>query len=190
MRLTPVLLAALALASIACFQADTSDDGVDPLRCEDYCSAISDSCQDLDEQYPTQLACKDLCELMTPGQAGDAQGNTLECRMTWAIEAPEKQGQELAQTCRWAGPGGDGTCGGVCESFCGFAMDICTGDNAQWATATDCITDCNMLPEDPPYNTMAAGPNQSCRLYHLTLATANPVDHCPHVGGTAPCAAP
>lgn len=189
MRFTPLLFAALALASVACFQPEAND-GVEPLRCEDYCSTISDSCQDTQEQYPTDIACMNVCGLMLPGTEGDAQGNTLACRFTWALEAPEKTGEELDQTCRWAGPGGDGTCGGNCESFCNFAMEICTGDNAQWTSATECISACNMLPEDPPYNTMAAGPNRSCRLYHMTLATTNPADHCPHVGGAAPCAAP
>ncbi|MFV8750114.1 hypothetical protein ACNOYE_06160 [Nannocystaceae bacterium ST9] len=189
MRFAPLLLAVLALCTTACFQADTNDDeGGEALRCEDYCSTIADSCQDGDEQYATDLACMNVCELMTPGQSGDAQGNTLGCRMTWSLEALEKQGEELAQTCRWAGPGGDGTCGGVCESLCDLALDICAGDNAQWASATECISECNMLPEDPRYNTAAIGANRSCRLFHLTLATANPVEHCPHVGGAGPCA--
>lgn len=191
MRFAPLLLAVMALASMtACFNASSNDDEGGVLRCEDYCSTITDACQDVDEQYPTDLACLNVCEQMTPGAFGEAQGNTLGCRNTWAIEALEQSGPELAQTCRWAGPGGDGTCGGVCESFCNFAMDICSGDNAQFASATECITECNSLPEEPPYNTMASGANQSCRLYHLTLATASPAEHCPHVGGAAPCAAP
>lgn len=190
MRLAPTLLAALLLSATACFSAKESDDEAgDAPSCEEYCSVIADSCTDLNEQYATDVACTNLCELMTPGQKGEAQGNTLGCRATWAFEALEQSGDQLAQTCRWAGPGGDGTCGGVCESLCAMAMEICTGDNAQFASATECITECNMVPEEPPFSTAVdSGDSVSCRLYHLTLAaTSNPELHCPHVGGAAPC---
>ncbi len=183
------LLIALSLACIACFNANAGEeDSATSPRCAEYCTTIADACTDANEQYATELACTNMCELMTPGAENEASGNTLGCRMTWALEAFELQGEELAQTCRWAGPAGDGTCGGLCESFCTYAMDICSGDNAQWATATECITECNSLPEEPPYSTAVIdGPSRSCRLYHLGLATANPADHCPHVGGQAPC---
>ncbi len=185
MRLAPLFLALALGTTAACFQTEAGG-----LRCEDYCPTIADACSEVDEQYPTDIACQNICSIMESGKEGDAQGNTLGCRMTWALEALEQSGPDLAQTCRWAGPGGDGTCGGVCESLCEYAMQICTGDNQQFASATECITACNSLPEEPPYNTMAEGPNQSCRLYHLTLATASPAEHCPHVGGAGPCAAP
>ncbi len=189
---------AVSLLVSGCFQdagSDTSTDttaatetGGGDEMCDDYCSVIQESCTGENQQYTSELACKQLCEFMDAGEEGIGAGNTVACRVTWALEVPETPMEMRPAVCRQAGPGGDGVCGGNCESLCALTREICVDDSQQWASDTECITECNALDTDPPYSTgVESGNSVACRLYHLNLATSNPLTHCGHVGGDAPC---
>jgi hypothetical protein len=46
----------------------------------------------------------------------------------------------------------------------------------------DCMTACNGFPVPDRYTVpVATGDTFACRLYHLTLASVDPVTHCPHI---------
>jgi hypothetical protein len=67
-------------------------------------------------------------------------------------------------------------------STCNRIQTICTGNNVQYANASECLAFFNTIPYGgwgvADQNTVA------CRNLHVSLAVANPVTHCPHVGPT------
>lgn len=151
--------------------------------CADYCALINASCEGMLEQYVPGAACEAVCATFDQGPSGAMSGHSLECRAYHATNAAE----DPEGHCRHAGPSGDGVCGGTCESFCTAAMEICTGDNAQWALVDDCIDDCQMFPVDPPYtSSVEPGDSFACRMYHLTLASTQVVPHCSHIALVSP----
>jgi len=156
-----------------------SSGGAALATCEDYCALIGDACQSDVQQYAAGAACEAVCAAMEQGEPGAMVGNTLECRAFYATNAAEAP----AENCRRAGPSGDNGCGSNCESFCSLAMVLCTGDNAQWGLVQDCINDCSTYITDPPYSSnVTMGDSFACRMYHLTLASTQPVPHCSHIG--------
>lgn len=161
--------------------ADTSSSGGDdaPLSCAQYCTLVADHCEGDLQQYPGSVECEMICASLPPGTAQDTLGNTLGCRVYHAGNAVE----DPAGHCRHAGPGGDGVCGGNCESFCTLAAELCTGDNAQFASTEECVSECAQFPTDPPFNaTIMDGDSFACRLYHLSVAALQPATHCHHIG--------
>jgi hypothetical protein len=72
-----------------------------------------------------------------------------------------------------------------CAAYCTQMMTNCTGDNAQYADAADCMTTCTALawPEGDPGAT--GGNSIQCRIYHGGApAVTGPAEHCPHAGPT------
>ena len=46
-------------------------------------------------------------------------------------------------------------------------------------------------PSNVTYNTtVQEGNSVQCRLFHVTAATLDPIAHCVHAAGLAPCATP
>ena len=106
-------------------------------------------------------------------------GNSSACRRFQAVQASEMP----ATFCGAAGPTGDGVCGAQCESFCGLASELCTGDLEQWPDIPSCIADCMQFPTDTMFNaSVTMGDSYACRSYHLTVAALDPDVHCPHIG--------
>jgi len=89
--------------------------------------------------------------------------------------------------CRHAGPGGDGACGGNCESFCTLVLGSCTGGNAQYnGDMNTCMTACAGYATTPAYNSGVTMSNSyACRLYHATAASMNPAVHCAHTAAVS-----
>ncbi len=83
--------------------------------------------------------------------------------------------------CPHAGPTGGDVCGTVCESFCSVVMNVCTGANAAYATAGDCLTACAALNDegDP---SATEGDSVQCRQYHAAAGVVlnDLVTHCAH----------
>jgi hypothetical protein len=146
--------------------------------CTDYCSTIMTACQGTNLEYPSAAECLRSCAGL-PRVAG--AGNTIGCRTDHANFALT----DAVTHCPHAGPAGDGVCGVNCESFCSLAATTCTGTNQQFTVGPDCMTACAGFSMTPPRYTVpggAAGGNTfACRMYHLTLATIDPVTHCPHI---------
>lgn len=68
----------------------------------------------------------------------------------------------------------------LCDDFCAGEEIICAGDLQPYASAVDCLTECNGYARGTAGDTM--GNTLDCRIYHLNAAMANAVTHCPHTG--------
>jgi len=95
--------------------------------------------------------------------------------------------------CPNAGPGGNGVCGENCDALCGIAEKICVGPDQVWPDQEACRAECAGFPDLKTFtiDTVAAmylGSHIQCRLYHISVAAVeDPLNHCLHVGGEAPC---
>lgn len=160
---------------------DESAAAEDP--CPQYCSLIADHCEPDLAQYSGQVICEATCALMDPGEPGDVLGNTASCRLhhaTLAAESPEPH-------CLHAGPTGDTTCGGPCESFCSLAAVACTDELSPFGSTDGCIAECESWNPEPRYlTTVQTGDSYACRMYHLTLAAVQPAEHCSHIATDSP----
>jgi hypothetical protein len=155
---------------------------------------VATACTGPNEQFASLAACLAVCERLEPGTPGNVAGNTVECRLARA-ELAQRTG-EAANYCFSAGPGGAGACGEDCEGFCTLMAETCPNVVGQ-GTYEECMTVCATVPNlaGPPdnvtYNTsLQDGNSVQCRLFHVTAATLDPVAHCVHAAGLAPCATP
>jgi hypothetical protein len=150
-------------------------------KCTDYCQTIQSACTVANQQYPSNAECLHSCADL-PRDA-TASGNTMGCRSAHAVYAAASDA-DATMHCPHAGPAGDGVCGANCESFCSLAATACVGGNQQFSDPTDCAMECGgFLGVGDRYTTPTAiGDTFACRMYHLTLATIDPVTHCPLIG--------
>jgi hypothetical protein len=156
--------------------------------CEVYCSTVADSCTAEDAVFTNRSTCLAYCERLPPGDEGDAEGNSVACRLTQA-ELAAATGEPDVH-CPLAGPGGDGTCGDNCESYCDVFAGVCTTRFEQgYADVADCVDACdNDTPDLGGYDTsMDEGDSIQCRLWHLSAAAVDPTFHCVHADGENPC---
>ncbi|MBZ0232297.1 MAG: hypothetical protein K8M05_08080 [Deltaproteobacteria bacterium] len=158
-----------------------SDTPVDELEnaCDDYCTLVMRNCQGAVAQYSDQSTCMATCRAMEVGTPGARDGNTIACRTFWAAIAEG----EMAE-CTSAGPGGDGTCGTNCESFCNATLAICADqNNPPYASSAECTTACGSFSAAEPFDASdIAGDTLACRIYHMTAASTDPDTHCQHTG--------
>lgn len=150
--------------------------------CATYCERITANCTGGNAQYSNQQLCEATCGRLDPGSASDKTGNTLGCRLYHAGAA---EGDPDTH-CTHAGPGGNGMCGSNCEGFCGIATRACPD---VWPELAACETTCATFSNAEPYDAGdISGDTLACRLYHLTVATVYPADHCAHTGAVSdPC---
>lgn len=178
-RVTPLLLAA-SLGLAACGGSDP-----DPVAsaCEDYCVVVTRHCQGAVAQYPDISTCLATCETMDVGAAGARDGNNIACRTFWAAIS---EGDNLR--CTRAGPGGDGTCGTNCQSFCAASLDICVDQaNPPYASIAECEAMCAGYDASEPFDASdLAGNTLACRIYHMTAASTDPDTHCSHLVANSP----
>lgn len=162
--------------------ADNDDGDALAEMCEQYCVVMDDHCQGDLIQYPGVAVCESVCGLMNPGNVGDALGNSVTCREHHALLAAEQADPH----CMHAGPSGDTTCGGPCESFCSLALAACS-DEGPFVDADACIAECEQWDPEPRYSAIAQDADTfACRMYHLTLASLQPAIHCSHIGTDSP----
>jgi hypothetical protein len=159
--------------------------------CDRYCQTIAGNCVGGDQQYASPEACHAVCELLPPGEPGDVDVNSVECRLNRA-ELAVTTG-EPANYCFSAGPGGAGICGADCEGFCSVMTAQCT----QLGTWETCLSACAAVPNlsGPPDNlrfntSLQSGDSVQCRLFHVSAASLDPVGHCVHAAGIAVCGGP
>jgi len=81
-------------------------------------------------------------------------------------------------------PAVDSGGGGDCATYCTMVMSACSGDNTQYASTAECMSQCAELgwPTGTPGAT--SGNTLACRLYHAGVAAAMPALHCPHAGAS------
>lgn len=176
--------------------ATSIDAAAGALTCQAYCTSVQANCLDgaSNRQYIDMPSCLASCAFMPVGTTADTQGNTLGCR-TYHAGAPA-QNNPMTH-CTHAGPGGASpteasVCGSNCAGFCQIAMGACTGANAAYASAAECMTACATFSTTTRYTTQAmTGASFACKLYHATVATTTPAVHCAHIKATGgPCSAP
>lgn len=169
--------------------------------CDRYCDAIMVACDPEDPdaarlpQYGDLAQCLSVCERMDPGEPGDRNVNTVECRLHQA----ELARYEVLDACPKAGPEGRGACGSSCESYCGLMMSVCTaesvaglGGDFYFDTFDQCLAECENVPDGGPYSqseSFYAGDTLQCRLFHLSVAALEAFEHCEHAKGVSVCAA-
>jgi hypothetical protein len=163
--------------------------------CERYCEAVTEGCTGDSTQYTDYDACLVTCPYFPLGTEGDTTGNTLQCRLNYALKAPS----EPVTYCTWAGPGGDGMCGSNCEGFCTLMTATCTPTSTGAAgeyfpSNEECLNRCATLPAVGSYcatdNSITGGADTfECRLYHVAAAiyADDSAIHCPHAMGLALC---
>ena len=163
--------------------------------CERYCDAVITGCTDTHTQYIDRDACLATCQDFPEGAPGDATGNTVNCRLKYALKAPS----EPYTYCTWAGPGGDGKCGSNCEGFCSVMMKACSLRSTMkegdfFSNDSACLTTCAGLKDIGEYSANNVGLQKGadhiqCRIYHVGAAVAedDPITHCPHAMGKNLC---
>jgi len=193
-RLTSLVL----LLAVACNGATASSDSDDPgttsaatsptdggevdFDCAGYCTQITAHCVGEHAQYPNLQTCMSTCADFDMGEQADRTGNTLGCRLYHAgaaADAPETH-------CTHAGPGGNGQCGTNCQGFCTVGLRACP---AIYSDEAACLSTCAGFDDSESFDASdLGGDTLACRLYHLTVATMFPVDHCPHIAADSdPC---
>jgi hypothetical protein len=166
-----------------------------PSLCEQYCSAITEGCTGERTQYTDRDACLAACPLFPQGNPGDTSGNSIQCRLGYALKAPS----EPITYCTFAGPGGDGMCGSNCEGFCTLMTAACTPTSTTAAgdyfeSGDDCLATCANVPAIGNYcatdESITGGRDIfECRLYHVAagIYADDPALHCPHATGKHLC---
>jgi hypothetical protein len=178
MHLRASLLASLVLCTLAAC-GDDSGGGPDAatVSCTEYCDQIATNCSGALTQYTNLDGCLAICGSFDQGAAGAMSGNSLECR---AYHAGAALGDPDTH-CVHAGPGGAGVCGDNCEGFCTVVLGACTGANEAYASMAECMTACDGFADTEAFDVSdVAGDTLACRLYHASVATADPVTHCQH----------
>jgi hypothetical protein len=158
--------------------------------CERYCNTVAANCPAPNEQYASPGACRAVCEKLEPGNEGGLRENTVECRLARA-ELAGVTGEPVTY-CASAGPGGAGVCGSNCEGYCTIMAKTCT---LLIGSFEACLPECASVPDlsDPPDNitydiSVQAGDSVQCRLFHVSAATVDAIQHCGHASGSPPCA--
>ncbi len=146
--------------------------------CDSYCSTLLSNCSG-NNAYDDQDVCITACQnlLFQTGTDGDTSGNTVQCRLTYAISAAGN-----ANDCAAADLYGGNVCGSWCEVFCDFNLTSCVDANSQYNDEAACLTACADFadtgqPGDDMRDTV------QCRMYHSGLpALRNPAEACDYTG--------
>ncbi|MCB9574072.1 MAG: hypothetical protein H6709_18470 [Kofleriaceae bacterium] len=174
----------IVLLGLGCGGGDdggTADAG--GTTCDQYCDRLQASCTGATSQFTSRDQCMATCATYPQGTTGATSGNSLECRYYHAGAALG----DPATHCPHAGPGGAGVCGANCDGYCQLVMATCTGPQQQYSSDIDCLTQCATITDDEPFDSGDVdGDTLACRLYHASVATQDPVTHCPHVVPASP----
>ncbi len=209
-------LAALAAVTAACngllgISSATVSEAVDAgasveagVTCDYYCQQITLNCTGSSVEYQGNLSmCQTMCNnlALDTGFMSDTSGNTLGCRVHYAVQAGVS---DAVANCRAAGPLGGGVCGAksdACDNFCALDVPYCMGIGVpSYVDATDCTNHC-LTSGDSDAATFSAGysfvtdggatgvdlpengDTLNCRFYHLENAWPSSDRgkvHCPH----------
>lgn len=148
--------------------------------CPEYCTTVQERCPTDGEfaVYDSENTCLSLCSFLTPGEPGDTELDTVQCRLSQLeVNEPEVQ-------CPLGGPSGADQCGSTCEVFCRLLGEICPD-----FFPDDCVTDCvENIPDLGGYDiSVTEGNSIQCRFYHVSAAAVAPRTHCEHAAGRLIC---
>lgn len=160
--------------------------------CRSYCAQVKAVCQDTNTQYVSDETCFGVCRLLPVGDSNEPIGNTLACRINQLTLAQQTgEASTLADYCARSGPGGNGTCGSTCESYCALYAEACGSTGVALFDAEVCAAKCQGLQDTHGFDVNANyfGDTLQCRLVHTSAATQDPETHCPHaqMPANGPC---
>gem|GEM_PF-423280 len=172
-----------------CPHAGPSGGNICGTWCENYCHLEDVNCTANNDIFGDDAACQAACALYDPnGAAGDADGDTVQCRIyhlgVAGLDSPDSNDLH----CPHGAEDGGGVCvdaAPTCESYCTTVTANCTGDNAQYADYDDCLAYCSTEAQLPVGESGAVDGNSiGCREYHAEFAASSndPDTHCPHAG--------
>ncbi|GMV41329.1 MAG: hypothetical protein AMXMBFR64_30450 [Myxococcales bacterium] len=162
--------------------------------CDNYCHLASTNCTGANAIYGSTAACMASCAGLDDGGAqGDADGDTVQCRIYHLGVAGSDLPDSATMHCPHGGLDGGGVCVDplgptpTCADYCTAVMGSCTGGDAQYASAAACLAYCDtwaMLPAGTTAD--KSGNTLGCRIYHATVAgqPGMAATHCPHAGPT------
>lgn len=146
--------------------------------CIEYCDEVMGNCTPENgfAVYASRSSCINTCNALPPGEAAEAFGNTVECRLKRARGAKTTPDEE----CVAAGPGGDSGCGSNCEAWCQLLKEECPNEEGILA---DCRATCESIPDEGGFDVNASYERDDiqCRLIHLGAVGGDPESpHCGH----------
>jgi len=186
-HVSPRFIGLVALALGACQAiAGIEDRELDPKlaaaktnskQCKDYCATVMMNCAGANAVYNDLDSCLGICRLLDPGEAVEPAPNTVACRAKQA----ENAALEPKDSCKNAGPGGNGVCGSDCEAYCDLYPQVCP-EQYKYPDREACLLACSGLPEKDSFDVMTdhGGDTIECRLVHTASSTTNPAMHCAH----------
>jgi hypothetical protein len=146
--------------------------------CDVYCATAAEVCTGDNLLYPDAVACQRACSGMKQGTAGEATGNTLQCR----IFHLELGRVDPHHHCPHASESGADKCiypnEARCRSYCGSAMENCLNANGLFPSADACLDACFTIL-DAGVAGDEVGNTVECRVTHAEAAAADPSTHCP-----------
>lgn len=157
--------------------------------CEEYCKIIEDTNPDDDvldtgvcpNNYTTYDVCLGVCAKFPLGDIEEPIGeNSIACRLNAARSARSASKGERDSFCQAAGPGGNGSCGNDCESYCRLVEmdDVCGTRNLR---TIDCVDACEAAFGDSNRFHVGttteefdhSGDTVQCRLVHVSTAAGS-----------------
>ena len=182
---------------------------------EAYCDLMSNYCLEEvlhDEDFCLTFVDNAVPNAISVGSLSDASGNTLGCRIHYALEAEtaEAAGDESTRrtACEKAALTGGQTCGSFCENYCDLAIQTCNlSNNVEYEgtalfmsggtpSPSACETACAEFPEDvldgvsQTDQLFGYGGTVQCRIHHLQAAVVegqeNPNSYGLHCGHASP----
>ena len=174
-----------ACQSLAGIEDRTYDGNQPSAQCTEYCKLADDVCGADHPIYTDPKTCFATCALLPPGDIEQAP-NSVACRIGELNKAMQDlEPGALAGYCANAGPGGNGKCGGNCESYCMLYAAACKADLPNLINQYDqttCRAKCAGLNDLSTFDAVEnySGDTLQCRLVHTTAAAVDPTTHCPH----------
>ncbi|MFT6399296.1 MAG: hypothetical protein ACJAYU_004061 [Bradymonadia bacterium] len=175
-----------------CGHAGPSGGDVCGTWCDNYCDLALNTCDGDNSLYADGEECLTACgEFSADGAAGDAGGDTVQCRV-YHLGVAGSNGEASASThCPHGGIDGGGVCvdevtpdDPTCEAYCSIMGDACGGE---YLDSDACLNYCESAGAFPVgTNADTSGNTIGCRIYHAGVASGLEGDenalHCGHAG--------
>ncbi len=182
-RLNAAEAAATADTENNCASAGATGGGTCGSLCENYCFYFkSNNHCAAESPFVDGVDCVSSCNdlLAQDGDIGATDGNTVQCRLNYLVEAGAASDKTAA--CSAADIHGNDVCGSWCEVYCDLMETNCADQPKSYADRTECLTACAEFDdtgepaEDP---SESSGDTVQCRIDHAGIpAIRNPVDEC------------
>jgi len=175
-------------AAIHCAHAGPSGGDVCGTWCTNYCHLAQTNCTGGNELFANVDDCTVACSAFEEdGAANAVDGDSVQCRIYHLGVAGDAGSGGPETHCPHGAVDGGGVCvqpEPSCQLYCDRVMANCADDNAQYASAQQCLDHCNTFAAWELGTSIdeTSGNTVSCRIYHATVAAGDPATHCSHAG--------